>query len=352
MNVSELFNLTSWIDQYVVTPGVVENYSALEQALQRYAQPSAQGVSFEAEKEALLEVIGAVPLLSLTKDQIAFLESLGIASTIGSEGIASIEDLLYRNVIDVATSAAKVQEIVVRLGAGIAKSKQIQQGLLDCVTPEDYDLVGEVLIRVTFRERAAMKNLTDFKEWGKIWYEIGRGIAMAHDKTPEDIRIVGATRGSIVIELAVLASIAGTTSYIIMEGLKVAEKILDLRLKAEQLREMKLNSTKLADEINASADEEKPLAATKITQEAAKMIKLTKSKNAEQITILEKSVTNLLNFVERGGEVDFIAPEQVDEATGEVDEDSAPEILLLRSRFEEIRKLERKIALLEHGATI
>lgn len=347
MNVSELYNLTTWIDQHVIKPALVEKYAALEQALLRYVRPNSQGSSFEAEKDELLQAISEAPLLSLTKDQIVFLESLGIADSIGSSGAKYLEDLLYRNVIDVANSAEKVREIVATLEAGIAKSNQIRTGLAECVTSEEYDLDGEILIRVSFKGRAPMGNVTDFKDWGKAWYEIGRGIAMAHDKTPEDIRIVGATRGSIVIELAVLASIAGTTSFIIMEGLKVAERILDLRLKAEQLREMKLKNAKLADEIEKSAEEEKIAAAAKITEEAAKKLKLTKTKNAEQIVALERSVTNLLNFVEKGGEVDFVAPEE-DDDSGQDAEAANSEIRLLRVRFEEIRRLETRIALLEY----
>ncbi len=346
MNVSELYSLTDWITQYVIKAAIVEKYSALEQALQRYSSPNTRGSSFETEKDSLILALKETPLLSLTKDQIAVLESLGIADSLGSVGISKLEDLLYRNVIDVADSVEKIQTIVSNLQTGIGKSDQIKAGLTGCVEPENYEIDGEILIRVTFKGRAPINNVTDFKEWGKTWYEIGRGIAMAHGQAPEDIRVVGATRGSIVIELAVVASIAGTTSYIIMEGLKVAERILDLRLKAEQLREMKLKNTKLAAEIEASAEEEKIEAAHRITMEVAKRIKLTTAKNAEQISILEKSVSNLLNFVERGGEIDFIAPEE-DPDTKEVSSSEPSEIHLLRDRFEEIRMLENKIALLE-----
>lgn len=276
MNVSELFDLTTWIDEYVDQADIVSKYSNVQEALQRYAQPNEVGSSFEEDKESLFEAIQAAPLLSLSKDQLTFLESLGIAPYLGIAGRKYLEDLLFRNVIDVATSAEKVQEIVTSLQSGLIKAKKIQEGLSECVTPEEYEEKGEVLIRVSFAGNASLVNVTDFKEWGKVWYEIGRGIAMAHDKTPEDIRIVGATKGSIIIELAVLASIAGTTSFIIMEGLKVAEKILDLRLKGEQLREMRLKNTKFGGEIEAAAEEEKQLAALRIAQDAAKKLKLTK----------------------------------------------------------------------------
>lgn len=351
MNVSELFDLTEWIDEYVRKPDLVTKYSNLQAALQKYAQPNQAGASFEPQKEELTQSIESVPLLALTKDQLTFLESLGIAPYLGKDGKEYLEDLLYRNVIDVATSAQKVQEVVTALQQGLQKAEQIQQGLSECVTPEDYENEGEILIRVSFTGGAALSNVTEFKDWGKIWYDIGRGIAMAHDKAPEDIRIVGATRGSIVIELAVLASIAGTTSYIIMEGLKVAEKILDLRLKSEQLREMQLKNGKLADDLQKAAQEEKELAAERIAQEAAKTIKLTKSRDGEKIAVLEKSVSHLLNFVENGGEVDFVAPDDHDEEEEEgVENDSQrAELELLRKNFEEIRRLETKIALLEHS---
>ena len=148
MNVSELFDLTTWIDKHVRKPDLVSQYSNLQASLQRYAQPNQAGSSFEAEKEVLTESIKSVPLLALTKDQLAFLDSLGIARYLGQGGMNYLEDLLYRNVIDVATSAQKVQEIVVSLQAGLQKSAQIQQGLTECVTPEDYENDGEILIRV------------------------------------------------------------------------------------------------------------------------------------------------------------------------------------------------------------
>lgn len=341
MNVSELFELTTWIDEHVRDPDLVSKYSTLQSALQQYAQPNQAGASFESEKDDLIASIENAPLLSLTKDQVEFLESLGIAQYLGPGGKKHLEDLLYRNVIDVANSAQKVQEVVASLQEGLQKAEQIQQGLEECVSPESYENQGEVLIRVTFTGGAPLSNVTEFKDWGKIWYEIGRGIAMAHDKSPEDIRIVGAARGSVVIELAALASIAGTTSYIIMEGLKVAEKILDLRLKSEQLREMKLKNEKLAGEIESAAEEEKEAAAERIAQEAAAKIKLDRSKDAEKITVLEKSVTHLLNFVENGGEVDFVAPDESEEDAEEENGARNDEIELLRANFEEIRRLER-----------
>ena len=68
-----------------------------------------------------------------------------------------------------------------------------------------------------------------------------------------------------------------------------------------------------------------------------------KSKNGEQIAALGKAVQGMLNFVEEGGEVDFVIPNE----DSEIDEPVSEENQKLRTTFEEIRKIETHIMLLE-----
>ena len=198
---------------------------------------------------------------------------------------------------------------------------------------------------MTFAGKAGLRNLSEFKEWGKTWYEIGRGIAMAHGKAPEVVKVVGAASGSIVLVLSTAALIAHTTSFVILRGLAIAERILDLKMKAEDLRSMKLKNDKLADELLQAAQDEKTAGIEQIAHDAAKQLKLTKGKNGEEIAALTKSIEQLLNFVENGGEVDFVLPEP----EGEGAEDSNKELKELRVTYAEIRLLESKLGLLEHG---
>ncbi|MGR3294201.1 MAG: hypothetical protein ACUZ9M_09335 [Candidatus Scalindua sp.] len=256
-----------------------------------------------------------------------------------------IEDILYKNVIDVATSAQKLQEIHQEINKGIQKSDQIQAGLSECVFEEEYETENEVLIRVSFTGNATMSNVTDFKSWGNIWHEIGRGIAMAHNATPEDIKIVGATKGSIIIELAVIASIATTTSGIILAALKVAEKVLDIRKKAEEIRNLKLKNKKLSIDMEQEAEKEKAIGIKEISANIIKKLKLKKNGEGDKINALNKAVNNLVSFIESGGEVDFIIPEE--DVEGDENEDATPNYEELRITFQEIRQLENKIKLLE-----
>lgn len=349
MNVSELFGLTYWVSDEIVAAQIPQKYQALQKILQQHAQPGQQKQPFENQKNDLIETLEKVPLSKLTKDQLLFLHELGIAQAVGDEGIDVIEDVLYRNVIDVATSAQKLQDIHRKLTEGMQKSDQIKSGLDGCVIEEEYETDNEILIRVSFTGKATMSNVTDFKRWGNIWHEIGRGIAMAHNATPEDVKIVGATKGSIIIEMEVIAAIATTTSGIILSALKVAEKVLDIRKKAEEIRNLKLNNKKLANDIEKEAEKEKIAGIEGITTGLIKKLNLRKDEEGDKTNALDKAVKNLVDFIEFGGEVDFIIPEE--ETDSEGNEKATPEYGNLRVTFQEIRQLESKIKLLESKNT-
>ena len=349
MNVSELYDLTHWVTAEIIETQVLQKYQALHGILQQHAQPNQPKQPFEDQKNELLKVLSNVPLRKLTKDQLLFLCELGIARAVGDEGISLIKDILYKNVIDVATSAQKISQIQQDLKKGIQKSDQIKAGLEGCVYEEKYETDNEVLVRISFTGNAAMSNVTDFKNWGSIWHEICRGIAMAHNAAPEDIKIVGATNGSIIIELAVIASIATTTSGIILAALKVAEKVLDIRKKAEEIRNLKLQNKKIARDMEKEAENEKIAGIEKISSEIAKQLKIKKDGEGDKINALNKAVKNLVNFIESGGEVDFIIPDEEDE--NDENKDSEPNYDNLRITFQEIRKLETTIKLLESNNT-
>lgn len=346
MNVSELYELTQWITHEIVGAQIPPKYQALQTIIQQHAQPNQQRQPFVEQKEELFKALRNVPLGQLTRDQIEFLSHLGIAEAVGGEGVEAIEDLLYKNVIDVATSATVLQQTLQKINEGIQKSNQIREGLTGCVFEEEYEAENEVLMRVSFTGHARMENVTDFKRWGGIWYDIGRGIAMAHNASPEEVKIIGATKGSIVIELAVIAKIAATASGIILAALKVAEKVLDIRKKAEELKGLKLKNNKLAKDLEKEAEVEKKAGIEEITINISGQLKIKKDGEGDKVKALDKAVKNLVNFVEDGGIVDFIIPDDEEPEEGEENENAD-----LRVAFQEIRQLEKKLALIEHKPT-
>ncbi|PPD47534.1 MAG: hypothetical protein CTY16_07455 [Methylobacter sp.] len=344
MNVSELFSLTYWISSEIINAQIPQYYQSLQAILEQNSRPNQHSQPFEEQKDSLIEKIECVPLEQLTGDQLNFLSQLGISQAVGQEGIEVIEDILFKNVIDIATSAQKIQEIYQKLNEGISKSNQIQSGLIGCAIGEQFETENEVLMRVSFTGEALMSNITDFKDWGKVWYDIGRGIAMVHNLSPEQVKVVGATKGSIIIELAVVAEFAATASGIILAALTVAEKVLDIRKKAEELRGLKLKNDQLAIAIEQEADNEKQSGIEEITNEIVIKLDVNANNEGDKVKALDTAVKNLVNFIEKGGVVDFIMPDDEKDSEENVVKQNAE----LRVAFQQIRQLEKKLALLEH----
>lgn len=349
MNVNELYSLTKWINDEIVDKGVQQKYQQLHSVLQANTQRNQQSQPFESQKEDLLKTLASVRLEILTKDQISFLSELGITPLVGHAGVKKIEDILYRNAIDIATAASRTQEMINGISQGVSKSGQIAAGLEGCLEEYEDGINEDVLIRVSFLGDASMSNVKDFKDWGSNWHEIGRGIAMAHDATPEDIKIVGAAKGSVILEFLTNPAIATTVGSVIWGALKVAEKVLDIRKKAAEVRNLNLQNKKLSDDLNKAAEEEKENGIKEIIDEQNKELSL-KSSDGDKITALNKSITKLVDFIEKGGEVDFVIPDEEESDDEESDNPAVnSEFTQLRTVFEEIKLLEQKIQLLENN---
>ena len=132
MNVSELYDLAYWVSDEIVNAQIPQKYKALQTILDQHSQPKQQKQPFEDQKNDLIKTLKKVALRKLTKDQLLFLHEIGIAQVVGDEGIDVIEDILYRNAIDVAASAQKLQQIHQTLNEGIQKTDQIKVSLDGC----------------------------------------------------------------------------------------------------------------------------------------------------------------------------------------------------------------------------
>ena len=346
MQVKELLKLTYWIDENIKSTSVAQKYQQLQAVLQQNvnARNNQPQQPFKDQKNDVINTIKNITTGSLTNEQERMLDTLGIERHLGSQGVSKLEDILFKNGLDMATAAAEVASIHTEINNGIAQSDQLKTSLAPLVT-EDEEKGHEnndVVMRIHFQNDVSMENLSDFKKWGATWWDIGRGIAMAHHHTPEDIRVVGAQKGSIIIELAVIAAIATTTSTIILSALKVADRVLTIRKKAEEIKALKLNNKKLEDDIEKEAEKEKSQGLESITKEISVTLNINGQGDGEKIKVLGKSVKNLIDFVESGGEVDFYADEE------NIPDDRRQDIEQLKVNFAEIKKLEQRVLEIEH----
>ena len=342
MQVKELLSLSYWIDKNIKKLQVSQKYQQLHKAMQQNvnARNNQPMQPFETQKNAVIDTIEDISVSGLTNEQERMLSKLQISQYIGSEGVTNLENLLFRNSLDIATATAEVNSIHEKLNQAIQKSDQLKANLASLidVDEQDADESEQVIMRVHFQNDVSLNNLTDLKKLGTTWWEIGRGIAMAHDHAPEDVKIVGAQKGSIIIELAVISAIATTTSTIILSALKVADRVLTIRKKAEEIKALKLGNQKLEAELAKEADKEKMEGLESITKEISVNLNINQNGDGEKFKVLEKAVKNLIEFVEKGGEVYFYSPEG-----SEGDQN----IKQMKLNFAEIKKLEKRVLAIE-----
>jgi hypothetical protein len=343
MNVEELASLSEWVQREITGRRIPDLYQALYGQIQAIAGGTQPRPAFEAQKMELYTALREIDLSKLSVDQVRFLEKLKLAEYVGERGVEKIEEILTSDPMDVATAATKLKAFVKAGAQAVAKSNAVKEtltGLLDSTTTTLAP--GEVLVRVAFTGDAAMRNVVDFKKWGAEWHDIARGIAMAHNTAPEDIRVVGAKTGSIILELAAVYLIAKTVSAILLESLKVADQVLTLKKKAAELTAMKLQNAKIALDLAKEADDYKAAQVEQIAGRVAAELKLNAKAEGDKISSLTGSIRKLISFIEDGGEVDCVVPESEEHeaALGEVEKQ---EIAKLRGSIAEIRALDNKI---------
>ena len=348
MQITELLKLTKWFDVNIVGNQIPQKYSQLHIKMnQNIRRPShTQMIPFEAEKELLFKSIKPIDFQQLSIEQIRFLERLKITDLLGEKGINLIETILFKNNLDLATAVAKIGQLSTTLTQATVTIGELQTALSKSFSlskSEDKIEEGFVLMRIYFQNDVAINNLADFKKLAGIWFDIGRGIAMAQDKSPEDFKIIGAEKGSIIIDLVVIAGVATVVSKILLDGLKLAERVLDIKKKAEEIKFLKLSNAKIEKELQKEAENEKEQGLNSILQTTITELGLNVEEQGDKISAIKKSIEKLIDFTQNGGVVDFVQPQETDTAVGNVREENKK----LVANVKEIRKLENKMKILE-----
>lgn len=246
--------------------------------------------------------------------------------------------------MDPATAANRLQEIVQSLSEGIARAERLANDLEGCVVIDEA-LGNDVLIRVRFAGDAAIDNVVDLKKWSEVWHGIVRGIALAHGQSPEDVRVIGASQGSLLFDLAAPEMFAATTMGILYGALKVAERVVSIQKQAQEVKGLKLSNQKIAKELEAEAKKTEEAGAEEVTAEFVAKLKIGPNSAGDVTAALSKSIKDLIQFVRHGGEVDCVLPEQTDDDAEAEDTDRKQ----LRATLSEIRELEARLRELGPG---
>jgi hypothetical protein len=311
MNVDELYRLGGWYAHQFSELNTL--YGALLEPINHNANQSDKR-PVESELNALTGFLADQHFDELSLEQLKMLSSLGVDVYIGPEGAAYVEAAVRTSNYDPATA-------VQRLNAAV-QSINSTRGLLaayveavnnlgfgpDDVLAED----GLITIRVGFQNDVAINNVTEWKDTAKEWYDIVRGLSMACDESPEDVKVIGAATGSLILILAGTAAFTALLAQISKHITTAAKDIIGVRMEVENLRQKKLLTKGMEAELKKIEKEKTDGAITTIEKLLEGKVKV---QVGDVSVALTSSIKKLLTFSEKGGTVDFVAPE--DEAEPE-----------------------------------
>ncbi len=344
---SEIVQIADWAEAEIAQKKVPEAYATLFQILHRNTQPNQQKAPFENEKERLLKALRSIDVTRLNQAQKEFLERIGLWSAIGEAGAKAVEDALVRHGLDIATAANRIQELMNQTQGALQRLRQLREALGDVVLPGTVEPSAAVVMRVRFDHEAAIKTIVDLKYWSKEWFLIGRGLASLAGSPPEDVRVIGAARGSLIVELAPAVLVAGLFVRVLRAAVALAHDIVDLKERLKgiannplvQVGESPLvNMEQLSEEIDkrvADAVEEK---FSELIEDQE--VKADGGVRKEAISAIKK----LVQFLAKGGDIDMVVPSSATEQEGH-----AEDLKRIREEVKEIRNLLPEVrALLPH----
>lgn len=341
MDISELYSFALWYRGGV--PGALARYRKLHKLIHHNAT-QAQKLPIEEPLEGLLAYLQEMRMHELSNEQIRILRSLDVEKYVGDLGAEFIIQLIKQSHYDPASAAQQ-------LSAGIDSLQKINghteqviavfEGL-NLLSPPAGVTDGRMLIRLEFRKKASIDNVVSLKTWASQWHDIVRGASMAVNEPPNNTLVVGASRGSIIIELAATLAVARILITLVKAAIGVAKDFALLMHSIEDLRQKKLLTGTIESAMNAEADRRSENSVETILSSIREM--LGKEVNGDQENSLTAAIRKLLAFHKKGGEVDFVSPSQTD-ADSTKDEGPAA-IAELRDLIEELRSDKEEVKML------
>ncbi len=340
MNIEELLKLSKWITSEARS--VVSQYELVYGILQHNSSHPQQK-PLEEDLSKLKKSLRGMSLHTLSMSQIRMLENLGALSYLGKNGVNFLKKVESKTGIDSATATQDVSKAKHALDEAIRRSERIMEAFsgikiegLEDTKIED----GIALLRVEFKDDASITNIVEWKAWASTWHDIARGITMSVGDAPESVQVLGASKGSIIIELGVALTVAKIITSIVNEIIGTTLKLTELQSSREDLRKKRLINDQIEKGIESQINSITEKSVEHIKEKTLQCIK--KNKDGEKESALHKAISKLLDFHKKGGEVDCIPPESEDDSEG------SEEIESLRSAVENLRIAQKELKLITH----
>ncbi|MUK41515.1 hypothetical protein GNP61_08060 [Aliivibrio fischeri] len=340
METKEMYQLARWYRDNITAHSVEESLNTTKKYITTMLSSSNPPIT-KLEKireylEAHIEVLSEIDLEALSFDDIEVLEKLGLKYIVLSSAIPS----LYK-----ISNQGDVQEIAARISDSLATLQSVNIQFTHFLNAfnaifrsapdvEETDHHGKVLTRVRFHNDALISNVVNLSDWTARWNTIARGYSMALGQAPETFEVVGASKGSIIFDLLLdfetVKLFSETFNHLAESVFNVAE--IYGAIKAVEF--MKGTNPDLhkqtVEHIKAEAEKNHEEMAEQVVDKLLeKLLQNGQNRDGEVKESLKRSVKELNNFVNKGGDINFRT--ESDEA------DMAEQVFLVNNALKQLQ---------------
>lgn len=351
MNVLELGALADWYDS--VFKKISGPYTKLHNVLEHNAsQPNRQEVTPALDR--LVAALRTVDLGLLSIQQLGVLDELEVRELLGQSGVDFVESSIKTSTYDPATSEKHIAAARQYLSSANDKLNGYREALtnLGMVQQSFEPEADRIIIRIGFRNDAAIKNVIDLKNSSRDWFDIIRGLALAVGEAPENTEVRGASTGSVILILSSTAILAKCLALISKYVTQIAKDVISVAAEVENLKQKRMLTKTMEAEFKAVESNIREEGLKALANELNAMVPADAQGDVK--AAIEKSVEKLLKFGEKGGDVDFVAPPSTegdapDEQNGEDVAAGPNDIEQVRQLILEYQRVREDVRLLEDG---
>lgn len=161
----------------------------------------------------------------------------------------------------------------------------------------------EEILHITFQLGSEIQDIVKLKAQSESWYDIGRGFALAAKSSPEEIRVVSARSGSIVIDLAAAGAVVVAIAHAVKKILEQLKKYHEIRKLQQEVVRLQLQNTKIAIDLANETENHTDVRAEEITDYILNEHFAYKEADGEVKNALTKAINKLAKFIREGGGV-------------------------------------------------
>ncbi|HDI3150392.1 TPA: hypothetical protein PMB23_000417 [Vibrio cholerae] len=286
--------------------------------------------------DAHMAVLSEIDLEALSFDDIEVLEKLGLKYIILSSAIPGLHKL---------SEQGDVQEIAARISDSLQTLQSISIQFFHFLNAFDQifgfapDVEGtghhgKVLTRVRFHNDASISNVVNLSDWATKWNTIARGYSMALGQAPETFEVVGASKGSIIFDLLLdfetvklfseTFNLLAETVFNVAEMYGAIKAVEFMKGSNPDLHKQTVDHIKA--EVEKNHEEMAEQVAGKLLE---KLQQDGQNRDGEVKESLKRSVKELNNFINKGGDINF--------RTESDDADMTEQVLLVNDALKQLQ---------------